>query len=316
MNHNLNVIAIVVTYNRKLLLKECLISILNQSYPVERLIIVDNCSTDGTDTMIRSDIQLKDDRISYIRTERNLGGAGGFARGLKIVEDSSQDWIWIMDDDTIPDPSALENLIRVIKENPLDKISFLASCVKGIDGEPMNVPVIDDRPTPNGYADWYFRLNKKMVKILTATFVSILISHNALNSVGLPCVEFFIWGDDTEYTTRLTRYYGSAYLVGDSDVCHKRVNAKKLELKSESDIGRISNYFYYYRNNIILTRFYSGITATLRLILKDIFYALKQIRTVHGILKFKIIISAIGSACINYNKFKNYINSQINLGKQ
>lgn len=42
------VIAVVVTYNRKKLLLECLDAIFQQTYSISRLILIDNCSTDGT----------------------------------------------------------------------------------------------------------------------------------------------------------------------------------------------------------------------------------------------------------------------------
>ena len=90
------------------------------------------------------------------------------------------------------------------------------------ENESMNVPDIDMSSTENGYADWYRKLSNGLIKIEAATFVSLLINGEAIKKCGLPCKDFFIWGDDTEYTTRITRNFGPAYMVGKSVAIHKR----------------------------------------------------------------------------------------------
>ena len=84
------------------------------------------------------------------------------------------------------------------------KASFFASTVFGPEGEPMNLPVVDTSATKNGYADWYFNLDKQMIKIKSATFVSLLINTVAVKSIGLPLDWYFIWGDDAELQSLLT----------------------------------------------------------------------------------------------------------------
>ena len=66
---------VVVTYNRLSLLKECLSALENQTYPIQRIVIVDNCSTDGTSEFLDS---LTDTRYLIIHSKENIGGAGGF----------------------------------------------------------------------------------------------------------------------------------------------------------------------------------------------------------------------------------------------
>ena len=110
------VAAIVVTYNRKALLQECLEAIFSQTYPVRKVIIVDNASTDGTRDLLDQRGFLKDQRVLYKLMERNTGGAGGFCDGLKIARDMPFDWFWIMDDDTIPAEDCLEELLKAGKE--------------------------------------------------------------------------------------------------------------------------------------------------------------------------------------------------------
>lgn len=118
-----------------------------------------------------------------------------------------------MDDDVLPNPNALEELMKALKIVKPQKTSFLASCVYSPKGEAMNTPGVDLR-SKNGYPFWYEYLDKGLVKLNAATFVSILVNSAAIEKCGLPCSDFFIWGDDTEYTKRIYRHYGLAYLVG------------------------------------------------------------------------------------------------------
>lgn len=250
------VCAVVVTYNRKELLIECIDSILNQDYTLEKLIIVDNNSTDGTKELLKEKRLLDNTIIDYMRLNENTGGAGGFYAGMKRSSRYSPDWVWIMDDDVVPNKDALTQLIKAhteIKEN----VSFLASAVRGIDGEAMNVPKIFKNQFFT-YTDWYKYLDKGNVQIVKATFVSLLINGEAIKKCGYPWKEFFIWGDDSEYTQRIIRDYGPAYLVGKSIVLHKRKGSDELSLVKETNENRIPMYFYYYRNNLINFWEYEG----------------------------------------------------------
>ncbi len=241
--------AVVVTYNRKELLQECVDAILAQSTPVQKLIIVDNHSTDGTKEFLETKGYLNNPIISYNCLEKNIGGAGGFYEGMKIARDNNPDWVWIMDDDTIPTETCLQELLNA-KEKIKGKVSFLASSVRGMNGEAMNVPKIA-RNQFSVYSDWYQYLDEGIAEIVKATFVSLLINIDAVKKCGLPWKEFFIWGDDSEYTQRVIRDYGPAYMVGKSLTIHKRFSAEALSLVKEENKNRIPMYFYYYRNNLI-----------------------------------------------------------------
>ncbi|MCD7883710.1 MAG: glycosyltransferase family 2 protein [Lachnospiraceae bacterium] len=241
--------AVVVTYNRKELLTECIDAILAQTVPVEKLILIDNNSTDGTEDYLRKKKYLDNSVIKYIRLPENIGGAGGFHEGMKVAREDEPDWVWIMDDDVLPTETCLEELLHA-REVIDGKVSFLASAVRGSNDEAMNVPKIN-RKQFMSYTDWYRYLNEGIVQIVKATFVSLLINIEAIRQCGLPWSEFFIWGDDSEYTQRVIRDYGPAYMVGKSQAIHKRVGSDELSIVKEQNVKRIPMYFYYYRNNLI-----------------------------------------------------------------
>lgn len=303
----MKVCAVVVTYNRKELLMKCLNALLAQTRRLDRVVIIDNASSDGTQQALESQGYMEMRQIDYRRMLNNLGGAGGFYEGIKAAHEQKADWIWAMDDDTIPEAGSLEKLLKKIEIDP--NASFYASCVKGPAGEPMNVPSLDDRGTKNGYSDWYMFLEQVLVKIKAATFVSILINDRAVAICGLPCKDFFIWGDDIEYTTRLTHHYGPAYLVGDSWVCHQRANARALNIRTEDNLGRLKNYRYLYRNSLILKALYEGKKKLLLALLQDQWTAICVLFSKkRGIHRFVTIERGIFGFFLEYRRFARQIN--------
>lgn len=270
---NMKISAVIVTYNRKEMLLQCVKTLLNQTIQPDCIYIMDNHSTDGTYKCLKeagvlleasqsvqvdknSKIQYQEKEnndkkceIYYQYLENNLGGAGGFSRGISMAYRDGADAVWIMDDDVLPEKNCLESLLEG-REKIRGKVSFLASAVRGAHGEAMNVPKLDKRQFLQ-YTDWYEYLEYGIVNIKKATFVSLLISREAIKACGVPWEPFFIWGDDSEYTQRLIRDYGPAYMVGSSKVLHLRGSREELSIVKEENKARIPLYYYYYRNNFI-----------------------------------------------------------------
>src|SRR3974390_3110914 len=100
-------IAAVVTYNRRALLLEALAAVQAQTRAPDAVIVVDNASTDGTAAAVRAHFPA----VHLAELTRNTGGAGGFAYGMAQALDGAADLIWLMDDDTVPEPGALAALL-------------------------------------------------------------------------------------------------------------------------------------------------------------------------------------------------------------
>lgn len=129
---------VIVTYNRLALLKECLAAIEKQTYPIHKVIVIDNCSTDGTEEYLKA--YAVHPQFQVIRTEQNIGGAGGFSLGVKTSVLGGGDYTWMMDDDTIPSPKALEALMQTATQS--NDIGFVCSKVLWTDNtlHPRNIP--------------------------------------------------------------------------------------------------------------------------------------------------------------------------------
>lgn len=245
-DENKMVMAVVVTYNRKELLKQSIEALLCQNYSNCKILIVDNASTDGTKEDI--DKYIKNKQIEYTNTGANLGGAGGFNFGIKKAVELGFEYIWVMDDDTIPCESALLELINADKILE-GRYGFLSSIALWQDGNPC---IMNRQKTTK---DWYNHshyLNYGLLKTYYATFVSFFLKASVVKDIGLPIKEFFIWGDDVEYSNRISKKY-DCYIVGKSQVLHKTSNNAGSNIAID-DEKRIQRYKFAYRNEIYIAR--------------------------------------------------------------
>lgn len=236
---------IVVTFNKVELLKENIEALLNQTEKIETIMVIDNASTDETEDVI-NDYKKKYPQISYYKLEKNVGGAGGFNFGMKKAYELTNELIWIMDDDTIPSPTALEELLNVSRKNDSDW-GFLSSDVRWTDGSAciMNIP--------KTAAAWNENVDRGLIGIESGTFVSLLFNRQMLKKVGLPIKEFFIWSDDIEFTRRIS-VLAPSYFVSASKVVHKMATNNDTNIFQETDVNRIPRYFYSFRNKLFMER--------------------------------------------------------------
>jgi rhamnopyranosyl-N-acetylglucosaminyl-diphospho-decaprenol beta-1,3/1,4-galactofuranosyltransferase len=228
-----HVIAVVVTYNRKELLVEALNAVRGQIRPANAVIVVDNASTDGTSPMVRERFP----EVDLIELAGNTGGAGGFATGVAHALSRGADLIWLMDDDTVPEPSALAALLDA-RSRTAPAPALVASRVVWTDGQdhPMNTP--RTRPTRPG-------LPADCAPIRSASFVSVLVDATVVRERGLPIADYFLWNDDFEFTTRLLR--GRLGLL-----CRSSVVVHKTATFGSTDTDPGPRFFYEVRNKVWL----------------------------------------------------------------
>ena len=245
---NKKVATIVVTYNRFLLLQECIKSLREQTYLNHSIIIVNNGSTDETQEWL----SYQHDLITI--NQENVGGAGGFFTGIKFACENGYQYSWVMDDDVVADKDALANLMKHEGETK----GFICSRIIGVNGEQANCPLITkSRSAETNELLWGEALDKLLLRIERTSFVSVLIPTSTSYELGLPYREYFIWGDDTEYTDRISRHY-SSYMAIDSKVLHKRKIQRTISIFTETDNKRQKMFFYWYRNRIHLQRNFGG----------------------------------------------------------
>lgn len=254
--------AVVVTYNRKELLKQCIGKLLKQKEVACDLIIIDNASTDGTQEMVAYQYNVPE--VIYINTGANLGGAGGFQFGVKQAVILGYEYVWIMDDDTLPEETALYKLFEADKELN-GEWGFLSSVAYWTDGSicRMNIQKknIFQHVREEEYQNRYF-------PVKMCSFVSLLVKSDVVIEVGLPIGEYFIWTDDYEYTGRISAKY-PCYMIPASQVVHAMKVHSRVNFATD-DASRIERYRYIYRNDVHCYSRY-GVQGWMYIILKDIY---------------------------------------------
>jgi GT2 family glycosyltransferase len=232
------VAAVLVTYNRRQLLMESLAAVQAQTRPAETVIVVDNASTDGSAAAVRERFP----EVALERLARNTGGAGGFAFGMALALAGDADLIWLMDDDTVPEPGALAALLDARDRHPGGPPALIASRVVWTDGRPhpMNTPRV--KPFAR-QAERRAAAAAGGLPIRSASFVSVLVDAGVAARRGLPQADYFLWNDDFEFTTRLLR--GQAGLL-----CPASVVVHKTAAFGGTDADPGPRFFYEVRNKI------------------------------------------------------------------
>ena len=239
----MKVAAVIVTYNRKELLLECVNAVLGQHEYVPDIVIVDNASSDGTREALQSYIDCG--AVLYFNTGANLGGAGGFQYGIRKAAELEYDYLWVMDDDCIPSETALPSLLAFARKKP--DIGFLTSKVLWKDGSICEMNV-QRRTLTRDVKDF----SGACIPVVMASFVSLLLPSSVVKELGLPIKEFFLWTDDWEYTRRISRHY-PCYLITDSVVTHKSKANIGADISNET-LDRLDRFNYLYRNDVVLYR--------------------------------------------------------------
>lgn len=261
---------VIVTYNRLELLKKCIYYATNQTYQAENIIIINNCSTDGTIDYLKT---VKDEKISIYNLNENLGGAGGFSVGVEEAVKLDNDWIVLIDDDAILDKNFLEYTAEGIREN------------KDILACSGTVKVNNEIDTSHRVRIKNWTLYKEeLVKVDeykkenflcdTASFCGLVINKELVKKIGIPQKEFFIWFDDTEYSLRMRKFT-------------KILNINKAVINHESIMlsDNKINWKAYYgkRNRMVMINKHCGSLATI--------YNLSKLKVKCLLYKFSYIIS-------------------------
>ena len=253
---NNSIIAVVVTYNRKDDLALNLDALYHQSYPLDMIVVVNNCSSDGTKDFLEKESKQRDN-LKVINMKKNVGGAGGFYEGTRQAYLKNADYIWLMDDDGRPlDKYSLERLVlhtqEIKAENPLIMINSMVT----YDSETMSFGLIDGLYT---IEETLSQATNDIIPNRINPFNGTLVSSELVKKIGFPNKDFFIKGDEFDYMCRAQSV--GAYIA---TVCTSRFFHPKVVMETKKILGktlichieapwkeyyRARNYTYMYKNN-------------------------------------------------------------------
>ncbi len=107
--------AVVLNFNSYEDTKTCLSSLLNIAYKLHPIVCIDNASTDGSLAMLERDFQ----NVKFIKSDRNLGFAGGMNLGIRSVLDAGCDFVFCFNNDAVvDDPHLMSKLLKPFLEDP------------------------------------------------------------------------------------------------------------------------------------------------------------------------------------------------------
>ncbi len=303
---NYSIACIVVTYNRKEFLKECLSHISNQTYKPQTVYIVDNASTDGTIESVKKwgyyNCIFNNIDFKYILNTKNEGGAGGFYLGMKTAFESGKyDAIWVMDDDGIPDKNELKQLIPF-----LHSYDYIAPIV--LSTENHNICSFIPNTT---YKSFCMEANASgFVPDFASPFNGILYSSKLIRKIGYPKKEMFIWGDETNYDIRARKV--GAYPITVIKAIHYHPIDKQTYItlpngKKIVDINIKWKMYCHIRNMVYNIRISSGIIVCLKKCV-GIWLRYNTYFKIKPELKDKILIidALICGVLGNFNRLKKY----------
>jgi GT2 family glycosyltransferase len=280
----ISVCAIILAYGaRTKQLHRVLAAVMEQGAGL--VIIVANAVTNETHQMLADLTKIYRGRLKIVPSKENLGSAGGYRLGLSKALQESYEYLWLLDDDNLPQEGALAALLTAfsfhqhsIKKGELALQSLRESLPGMMDvvhkrcAPPLPVPASfigfhifnlwrDFKlffPTKKPQRNPALNPQDNIIRLHWATYGGLFLHRDAIKTMGFPDHLFFIDMDDVAYTLKFTSQGGNIFLVPDSRLTD-------IEPLSNATGGRMSIYrrlktlspkrsYYQVRNTVYLNR--------------------------------------------------------------
>lgn len=212
----LRVAAIFVTMNRRDTAATCLERLAAQTQRPQRVVVVNNASTDDTREMLRAASDRSDGWITVIDLEKNLGNAGGMEVAMEAAFAAGFEAVWILDDDSWPEPEALALLLKA--DVPADAVRScrVLDLATGALSWPLQVPcdagwrlLGPEDPIPAG-----------AVIRIRRSWLGALIPRAIYETVGPVDGRLFLRGEDEDYPRRIEQAGFPVFMIPDSLLHH------------------------------------------------------------------------------------------------
>ncbi|MDZ4728848.1 MAG: glycosyltransferase [Xanthomonadales bacterium] len=268
------VAAVIVTFNRLEKLKDTLEKTFAE--PFSAVVVVNNCSTDGTGNWLDG---LHEPRLHIIHSPSNQGGAGGFHQGFEYAAQKLPecDWLVAFDDDAYPLPGTLKQFDAL--DVPAE-VGSVAAAVYLPDGRISEM----NRPSVNPFwhlkkflstalrgrqgfhvADADYSLTEHK-EIDASSFVGFFLRLSLIREgrIGLPRTELFIYADDIIYVLEMrktgVKHWFVPWLEFSHD-CQTLVNQKGV-------YRPLWKVYFVVRNRLEMYRIVSGVAFPIVLLIK------------------------------------------------
>ncbi|WP_022878660.1 glycosyltransferase [Microbacterium sp. B19] len=213
---------------------------------VDAVLVIDNGSAPASATALDAAAAASAGRIVVRRMPRNEGSAPAFAAAISGARAAGTEYVWLLDDDNLPEPGALDRLLsadRAIRDAGIDLTAVAPLRVP--DAEPATIAEVvateGARESPDegisfaGVEAGLFarRLLERVglrrprpravgTDLPYAPYGGLLVRAEVLRALGSPRADFVLYGDDLEYTSRIVARGGRLVHVRDAVVVDPR----------------------------------------------------------------------------------------------
>ncbi|MFL2120887.1 glycosyltransferase [Marinilactibacillus psychrotolerans] len=309
MNENPLVSVIVPVYNVDLYIKECMDSIVNQSYKELQIIVIDDGSTDSSSQKIKS--YLSDHRVQVIE-QLNKGLSGARNTGLKFANGK---YVLFVDSDDYLELTAIEELVRAIEENNVDIARFNGRAFI----DKLNNPIKQNMYDFSHRLQEGKKYTKNRFKVNRRTFASPVYLYMVNRDVIKKNDLFFLEGilhEDELFTTHIflnsdsmiylnrfyynRRYRENSIMTSQTSERIKKTWDSYIIIFKKLELMYSSNQYSKEQKRLIkrqLISIYSGLkNSNLDKLKKE--HEIKEIKSITGLDKFYIFFHKIVSVII------------------
>ncbi len=242
---------VVVNWNGRHLLDDCLGSLLAGGYRDLRILLVDNASTDGSVDFVRH--RYPD--VEILAAPENLRWAGGNNLALRrLRRDGCPDWVLLLNNDTIVPGGSLQRLVRTAAADPAVWAATPRICYAD---DPARIWY--DGGIVGRWSGWVRHAGIRQEaggRPLTSRYIeygtgcALLLSRRAVEEVGDLDEEFRLYGEDSDYCLRIREAGGRILHVPAALVLHKVSQSlggdspERLYLRSRSHIRLLRRHWH------------------------------------------------------------------------
>jgi GT2 family glycosyltransferase len=221
----LSIASVTTSFNAAKVLPRQIEALLRQTTQLDEIVVVDNGSTDGTVELL----QRLYPQVTLLRMPKNLGAAGGWAAGLRYAAlEKGHDWIWNLDDDSVPGETALEQLISgagdILKDPQLGMLAPLP--VHWETGQPYPPLLWQDgfHPPPSD-------LLKQPIWFADAVIASgCFVRREVAQTAGLPPADFFMDIFDFAYCLQVRKAGFKIAVISSCPFSHRLGDVREIRL--------------------------------------------------------------------------------------
>ena len=232
----LKVAGVIVAYNNGDNIGRLLETLFSQSKQLEEIVVVNNASSDATSEIVKQ----KFPQVTLVENACNMGVGGGYAQGLEYAYQRGYEWVWLLDGDSLPLTSALEELAKAFAglKPTHPKIGMLASC-------PVN-PSTNEQYGGFLWRGRFVALPKRLAEsrepfpVDSTVSSGCLVSRIVIEDIGLPRADFFMDFVDHEYNLRVRRNGYEIIFVPASTIYHEIGKSPVIRSQIVRVIGRLA----------------------------------------------------------------------------